>query len=60
VVMEVPVDLAACVHPRFVHMDSGRCVPDRPLGGIRATRCCESDSQQGYRGREKPRMAAPE
>jgi hypothetical protein len=31
VVMNVPVDLAACVHPQFVHMDSGHCVPNRPL-----------------------------
>ena len=30
-VMNVPVDLAACVHPRFVHIDSGHCVPNRPL-----------------------------
>jgi hypothetical protein len=31
VVMNVPVDLAACVHPRCVHIDSGDCVPNRPL-----------------------------
>jgi hypothetical protein len=31
VVMNVPVDLAAWVHPRFVHMDSSHCVPNRPL-----------------------------
>lgn len=29
--MNVPVDLAAWVHPRFVHMDSSHCVPNRPL-----------------------------
>jgi hypothetical protein len=31
VVMNVPGDLAACVHPRFVHIDSGQCVPNRSL-----------------------------
>ena len=31
VVRNVPVDLAACIHPRFVPMDSGHCVPNRPL-----------------------------
>jgi hypothetical protein len=31
VVRNVPVDLAACVHPRFVRTDSGHCLPDRPL-----------------------------
>jgi hypothetical protein len=31
VVMNVPGDLAACVHPRFVRTDSGHCLPDRPL-----------------------------
>jgi hypothetical protein len=31
VVMNVPDDLAACVHPRFVHIDRGRCMPNRPL-----------------------------
>ena len=30
-VMNVPVDLAACVHPRFAHIDSGHCVPNRSL-----------------------------
>jgi hypothetical protein len=30
-VMNVPVDLAACVHPRFVHLNSGHCMPNRPL-----------------------------
>ena len=30
-VMNVPVDLAACVHPRFVLIDSGHCVPNRSL-----------------------------
>lgn len=31
VVMNVPVDLAAWVHPRLVHMASGHCVANRPL-----------------------------
>ena len=31
VVMSVPVDLAACVHPRFVRTDSGHRLTDRPL-----------------------------
>ena len=31
VVMNVPGDLAACVHPRFVRTDSGHRLPDRPL-----------------------------
>jgi hypothetical protein len=30
-VRNVPGDLAACVHPRFVHRDSGHCVPNRSL-----------------------------
>jgi hypothetical protein len=52
VVMSVPVDLAACVHPRFVRTASGHRLPDRPLSAS-AQRGCESDSQPGYRGREK-------
>ena len=31
VVRNVPGDLAAYVHPRFVYIDSGHRVPDRPL-----------------------------
>jgi hypothetical protein len=31
VVMNVPGDLAACVHPRFVRTDSGHHLTDRPL-----------------------------
>jgi hypothetical protein len=31
VVMNVPVDLAACRHPRFVRTDSGHRLTDRPL-----------------------------
>ena len=31
VVMNVPVDLAACVHPRFGRTDSGHRLTDRPL-----------------------------
>jgi hypothetical protein len=31
VVMNVPGDLAACVHPRFVRTDSGHRLTDRPL-----------------------------
>jgi hypothetical protein len=40
VVMNVPGDLAACVHPRFVRTDSGHRLPDRcPTAvGVRATR----------------------
>jgi hypothetical protein len=30
-VRNIPGDLAACVHPRFVHIDSGQCVPNRSL-----------------------------
>jgi hypothetical protein len=58
VVMSVPVDLAACVHPRFVRTDSGHRLPDRPLSAS-AQRGCESDSQQGYRGREKAADGGP-
>lgn len=31
VVMNVPGDLAACVHPRFVRTDSGHRLTARPL-----------------------------
>jgi hypothetical protein len=31
VVMNVPVDLAACARPRFGHLDSGHGVPNHPL-----------------------------
>ena len=30
-VRNVPGDLAACVHPRFVRTDSGHRLTDRPL-----------------------------
>jgi hypothetical protein len=58
VVMNLPGDLAAWVHPRFVRADSGHRLPDRPLSAS-AQRGCQSDSQPGYRGREKAADGGP-
>jgi hypothetical protein len=58
VVRNVPVDLAACVQPWFVHLDGGHCVPNRPLEPSTPRVVANRTRNRGTAAARTPRMAA--